>query len=168
GYTLVAAVVWLALAFLIVLGPLILTRARRYMPLLEPTDVYLTFLRYGIAALALVIALFLLHKWLPAGRRSLLDILPGIVVTIIGSLLAGIMFGQYLQRFAENYISTYAGLASVMIALVFLYFISCIFVYGGEFNAAIMKTRLPRQRETQRARPSPAPAPASAERRASG
>jgi membrane protein len=37
----------------------------------------------------------------------------------------------------------YAGLASVIIALVFLYFIAAIFVYGGELNAAIIKSRLP-------------------------
>jgi len=36
-----------------------------------------------------------------------------------------------------------AGLASVIIALVFLYFIAAIFVYGGELNAAIIKSRLP-------------------------
>ena len=36
----------------------------------------------------------------------------------------------------------YAGLASVIIALVFLYFIAAIFVYGGELNAAIMKSQL--------------------------
>ena len=38
----------------------------------------------------------------------------------------------------------YAGLASVIIALVFLYFIAAIFVYGGELNAAIIKSQLPR------------------------
>ena len=37
----------------------------------------------------------------------------------------------------------YAGLASVIIALVFLYAIAAIFVYGGELNAAIIKSRLP-------------------------
>jgi len=35
----------------------------------------------------------------------------------------------------------YAGLASVMIALVFLYSIAAIFVSGGELNAAIMGAR---------------------------
>jgi len=38
----------------------------------------------------------------------------------------------------------YAGLASVIIALVFLYLIAAIFVYGGELNAAIIQSRLPR------------------------
>jgi membrane protein len=58
------------------------------------------------------------------------------------------MFGQYLERFSNNYVTTYAGLASVIIALVFLYFIASIFVYGGEFNAAIMRSRLPKSAVT--------------------
>ena len=81
--------VWLALAFLIVLAPFLLSMARRYMPLLEPNDVYLTFSRYGIATTSLIIALFIVHKWLPAGDRRLIDILPGIIFTIIGSLVSG-------------------------------------------------------------------------------
>ncbi|MGL4286376.1 MAG: YhjD/YihY/BrkB family envelope integrity protein, partial [Phreatobacter sp.] len=60
------------------------------------------------------------------------------------SLISGVVFGQYLARFAGNYVSMYAGLASVIIALVFLYFIAAIFVYGGELNAAIIKSRLPK------------------------
>ena len=91
----------------------------------------------------MMVALFVLHAWLPCGRRSFLQILPGIVFTMVASLISGIVFGQYLARFASNYVTMYAGLASVIIALVFLYFIAAIFVYGGELNAAIMKSRLP-------------------------
>ena len=35
--------------------------------------------------------------------------------------------------------TTYAGLASIMIAVVFLYIISAIFILGGELNAAISR-----------------------------
>ncbi len=140
GYTMVAAVMSLAMAFLIVLGPLLLAAARRHIPLrIEPNEDLLTILRYGFTIVALIVALVILHKWLPAGTRRMRDILPGIVVTMIGSLAAGIVFGKYLERFASNYVTTYAGLASVMIALVFLYFIAAIFVYGGELNASIVK-----------------------------
>ena len=102
-----------------------------------------TFARYGITITAMIVALFILHAWLPAGRRGFLQILPGIVFTMVASLVSGIVFGQYLARFANNYVTMYAGLASVIIALVFLYFIAAIFVYGGELNAAIIKSRLP-------------------------
>jgi membrane protein len=142
GYTMVAAVVSLAMAFLIVLGPLILATARRYIPLrIEPNENLFNILRYGLTIVTLIAALVILHKWLPAGRRRMREIMPGIVVTMVASLVSGIVFGKYLERFASNYVTTYAGLASVMIALVFLYFIAAIFVYGGELNAAIVKAR---------------------------
>ena len=144
GYTLVAAFTALAMGFLIVLGPLLIKAMRRFIPLIvESNEQLLNLLRYGITISALVIALLILHAWLPAGRRGFLQILPGIVFTLVASLVSGIGFGQYLARFANNYVTMYAGLASVIIALVFLYFIAAIFVYGGELNAAIIKSRLP-------------------------
>jgi len=144
GYTLVAAVTSLAMAFLIVLGPLMLEAARRHIPIIvETNENFLNITRYSITILALVAALFVLHAWLPAGRRGFLQILPGIVFTLAASIMSGSVFGQYLARFANNYVTMYAGLASVIIALVFLYFMAAIFVYGGELNAAIIKSRLP-------------------------
>src|SRR6266436_2676091 len=144
GYTLVAAFTALAMAFLIVLGPLIIEAVRRHIPLvIESNEQFLNVARYSITTAALVVALFILHAWLPAGRRGFLQILPGIIFTFVASLVSGIVFGQYLARFANNYVTMYAGLASVIIALVFLYFIAAIFVYGGELNAAIIKSRLP-------------------------
>ncbi len=158
GYTLIAAVTSLAMAFLIVLGPLLLAAARELLPLMTPSsEQVLNVARYAITITALVIALVILHAWLPAGRRSLLEILPGVVFTLAASLVSGIGFGFYLGRFASNYVTTYAGLASVIIALVFMYFISAIFVFGGELNAAIIKWRAPA------ASPRPEPTPAAAE-----
>jgi membrane protein len=144
GYTLVAAFTSLAMAFLIVLGPLMLEAARRHIPIIvETNENLLNIARYSITIMALVVALFVLHAWLPSGRRSFLQILPGIVFTLVASMISGTVFGQYLARFANNYVTMYAGLASVIIALVFLYFLAAIFVYGGELNAAIIKSRLP-------------------------
>ncbi len=144
AYTLIAAVTALAMAFLIVLGPLIIEAVRRHIPLIvENNEQFLSVSRYGVTITALIVALFILHAWVPAGRRSFLQILPGIIFTLVASLVSGIVFGQYLARFANNYVTMYAGLASVIIALVFLYFIAAIFVYGGELNAAIIKSQLP-------------------------
>jgi membrane protein len=145
GYTLLAAVTALAMAFLIVLGPLILEILRLYIPLVVASnEKSLNIARYGITIGAMIAVLFILHARLPAGRRSFMQILPGIVFTMLASLVSGIVFGLYLARFANNYVTMYAGLASVIIALVFLYFIAAIFVFGGELNAAIIKSRLPR------------------------
>jgi membrane protein len=141
GYVLVAALGSLALGILIVLGPLLFRAALRQAPWLEPLEGYFTFFRLVIASVVLVIALVVAHKWLPAGRRRFIDILPGIIATLLLWLAAGIAFGRYLAEFSLNYVNTYAGLASAMIALVFLYWTASIFVYGGELNAALLRLR---------------------------
>jgi len=141
AYVLVGAVGLLALAFLVVLAPLIFATAVRYVPQLEPLSPMFNFLRLAVAATVLIAALFIVHKWLPAGRRRFAEIWPGILATLLLWLLAGEMFGSYLSGFASTYVSYYAGLASAMIALVFLYLTASIFIYGGELNTAIAKAR---------------------------
>ena len=134
GYVIVAAVALLALAFLIVLGPLAFRTAVKYTPLLVDIENRFTILRYTAASVSLVVTLILIHKWLPCGRRRLIEIAPGIAVTVLLWILTGAAFGRYLAEFANNYVTTYAGLASAMVALVYLYWIASIFVYGGELT----------------------------------
>jgi membrane protein len=141
AYVIVGALALLALAFLVVLAPLIWATLIRYMPGLQPLGWMITFVRFGVAAFVLVAALVIAHKWLPAGRRRLVDIAPGILATLLLWLVAGEIFGRYLAEFAFTYAYYYAGLASVMIALVFLYLSASIFLYGGELNAAIERAR---------------------------
>jgi membrane protein len=152
GYVLVAAFALLALGFLIVLAPLAFATWVKYAPWLAPLERQFTYWRYGIAGTVIVISLVVAHKWLPAGRRSFRDIAPGVIVTLVLWLAAGILFGRYLAEFANNYVTMYAGLASAMIALVFLYWTATIFVYGGELNAAILHQRARRIAEEEAAR----------------
>jgi len=141
AYVLVGAVAMLALGFLIVLGPLLFAAGQKYVPWLAQIEDRFTFYRYGIASVVLVATLVLVHKWLPAGRRRLRDILPGIAATLALWLVAGVAFGRYLADFAYTYVTYYAGLASAMIALVFLYYTATIFVFGGELNASLKRLR---------------------------
>ena len=141
GYVLVSAAALLALSFLIVLGPLIFHAAAAYAPWIEPLEAHYNLIRYGLSSLVLAFALFLLHMWLPAGRRSLNNVWPGILATLVLWLVCGFTFGRYLAGFAYTYVTYYAGLASAMIALVFLYYSAWIFIYGGELNAAIARVR---------------------------
>lgn len=147
GYVLLAAVAMLALSFLVVLGPLLWHTAVARVPQLEPFSGIITLARFGATSIILVVALVVAHLWLPAGRRSIVQVAPGILVTLALWLVAATAFGMYLARFPANYVTTYAGLASVMIALVFLYLTASIFVFGGELNAAIERARNPARPE---------------------
>ncbi len=141
AYVLIGAVALIVLSFFVILGPLIFARILRYAPWLEPFERTVTFARLGAASLVLVITLVLIHLWLPAGRRRLMEIAPGIIATLLLWLAGGALFGRYLAEFADTYVTYYAGLASGMIALVFLYYSACIFIYGGELNSVLLRYR---------------------------
>jgi membrane protein len=141
AWVIVGAIAYLALALPIVLAPLIFEAARESAPGLARVELKLTLLRYAIASFLLVSALVLVHKWLPAGRRGFTEITPGVVATVVLWLVCGELFGRYLADFAHTYVSYYAGLASGMIALSFLYLASLAFVFGGEINATCMRLR---------------------------
>jgi len=141
GYVLVAAIGLLALSFLVVLGPLMFTAALVHAPWIAKIERHFNIGRFVVASILLVTSLLILHMWLPAGRRRFAEVWPGIVATLALWLACGYSFGRYLADFSYTYVNYYAGLASVMMALVFLYLIASIFVYGGELNAAIARER---------------------------
>jgi membrane protein len=140
-YVLVGAIALLAFAFLVVFAPLIWAKLTVYVPALAPFRDLVLLARFSVAALALLIALLIVHLWLPSGRRTLSEVAPGILATVLLWLVSGEVFGRYLAAFAYGYVTMYAGLASAMIALVFLYICASIFIYGGELNSAIVKLR---------------------------
>ena len=148
AFVLVGALSLLALSFLVFLAPLIWATLVKYLPQLGQFGAVVTFVRIAVAALVLIVGLLIAHLWLPAGRRTLRQIAPGIVVTLALWLVAGTLFGRYLADFAFTYSTYYAGLASPMIALVFLYLTASIFIYGGELNNAIRKLDLEEETET--------------------
>jgi membrane protein len=142
AYVLVAAAALIVFSFLVVLWPLLWTTASRYLVWLQPFSWIANFVRFSAASVVVVAALVVVHLWLPAGARQLGEVAVGVVVTLALWLTSGIVFGMYLAEFAQNYVTYYAGLASVMIALVFLYLVASIFIYGGELNAAIARARV--------------------------
>lgn len=141
GYVIVGLIAILALSFLVLLAPLIIRTATRFVPALRDVEDTFLFIRLTVASVLIIVPLFVVHKWLPAGHRRLRDIIPGILATLALWLIAGLAFGRYLADFAFAYSIYYAGLASPMIALVFLYLTACIFIYGGELNSIIIENR---------------------------
>lgn len=138
AFVLIATLGFLAISVLLVLAPLIADIAERNLSWIGPYMGTITLWRYVIASGVIVFGLFAVHLWLPAGHRSFSDVIPGIAFTLIAWLAGSSIFAAYLRQFS-TYVSTYAGLASVMIAVIFLYIISALFILGGEFNAAIRR-----------------------------
>lgn len=140
-YVLAAVLALVALSTFLVAAPLAVRFAGRWIPWAQDFMVVVDNWSLWGAGTTVLIVLFVAHLWLPAGKRKFLDVVPGIILTIIGWFGAAYIFGYYLSTFA-NYATTYAGLASIMIALVFLYMSAVIFMLGAEINAALMKFRV--------------------------
>ncbi len=135
--------VFVVIAYLLVLVPIVAAFAHRFVPGFEPSTIDLGVVRYPAAIVILTISLFAAHIFLPARRTRFSNIWPGVMLTVVvwGVLAAG--FSVYLTSFA-NYASYYAGLAGVIAALFFIYLSALVLIFGGEINRAIRIRRLAR------------------------
>jgi membrane protein len=98
---------------------------------------WLAFLtRYGIVIAALGGQLIAYHLWLTAGQRRLIDVWPGVLLSIVLWLLAARLFASWLT--ISDYSRFYAGLTQMMSALVFFQVSSLIVILGAEFNRGIV------------------------------
>ena len=140
-YVLVAVMVLAAVSIAFVAVPIAIRFTWEWLPWMAHLLSLIDNWRIYLGLLTLLVGLVVAHLWLPAGRRSIFDVLPGIALTLLCWVGAAWAFATYLATFA-NYAATYAGLASIMIALIFLYIIGAIFIIGAEFNAALMKYRV--------------------------
>lgn len=138
AFVFIATIGFLVISVLLVFAPLIARLALARFEWLEPYMGTITLWRFVIASTVIVLGLIAVHIWLPAGKRRFVDIVPGIIFTLVAWLAGSTMFATYLDHFS-SYVTTYAGLASIMIAVVFLYIVSAIFILGGELNAAISR-----------------------------
>jgi membrane protein len=137
-FGLIATICFVIISVLLVFAPIIVRVLVGRFPGIQELLGTITIWRYAIASLVIILGLVAVHLWLPAGRRRFTAILPGIIFTLIGWVVGSSVFATYLDNFS-SYVSTYAGLASIMIAVVFLYIVSMVFILGGELNAAISR-----------------------------
>ncbi len=79
----------------------------------------------------------LAHLILPSRRHHLVQILPGVILTLALWAAGGWGFSIYIAQFA-TYSATYAGLAGAMAALIFLYLCSAMLILGAEYNGALI------------------------------
>ncbi len=140
GYVIIGALASLALAILGVLGPLIWSLLEARFPALVPFRAGFQIVRYAVVGGLLLLALVVAHLWLPRQHPPHLRLWPGIAATLLLWWVVTAVFARYLESFA-NYTATYAGLATVVAAIFYLWLMAVILIAGAEFNAAIAAVR---------------------------
>ena len=143
----------LILAALVLVGvPLVYEYVQNRTDLVQDPRVgaLIALARYAAGGLVLGLVLWPFHRYLPDGARRERRTLPGIVVTIVGIIAGSELFALYLN-YNANYTALYAGLAGIMVAIVYLYCISALLLYGAEFNQTLDEMRRER-RQAEEAR----------------
>jgi membrane protein len=97
--------------------------------------------RYGIVVAAIGLQLLAYHLWLAAGHRRLADVWPGVLLSVVLWLAAARLFGSWLA--ISDYSRFYAGLTSIMSALVFFQISAVIIILGAELNRGLLEMRRP-------------------------
>ncbi|MEM8751256.1 MAG: YihY/virulence factor BrkB family protein [Pseudomonadota bacterium] len=147
-FVIVGALGLIGAAFILVATPLVWDFLNQRIEWLYRFQPIATGVQYSLAIAILGIVLYSFHRFLPDVRYSRRNIVWGIALTILGILVGSKLFGLYLQNIA-NYTALYAGLAGMMIAIVYLYCISVLILFGAEFNTALAELRKENAQEAQ-------------------
>ena len=143
-FTLVLVVLIPALLLFNVLGDSLISLVRSATELFgfaAVTDQLVSLIRVtGVitAALSLLI-LLLIYTFLPGGRRSLRDQLPGAALTAVGWALFTWLFSTFMPIFWKS--SIYGSLASLFLTLLWLEASINILFLGGALNAVLSERR---------------------------
>lgn len=140
------ALLMIAVAFLIVLAPIIQALTLRYLPELNRWPEIYAMLRYPFAIGLLVLGLTIAHILLPATWRHIRDLWLGISFTVVVWLVIAVVYSMYLANFTQ-FASTYAGLAGIIAALFFIYLGALVLIFGGEVNRMMRLRRKVREKE---------------------
>ncbi len=139
-FVIVSAVGMLVLAWGVVVGPELAARIKpAWLLWLADTGWLPLIVRFAIVIAAIGLQLLAYHLWLAAGHRRLADVWPGVLLSIVLWLLAARLFGSWLTF--SNYSRFYAGLTSVMSALVFFQLSAIIIILGAELNRGLMEIK---------------------------
>lgn len=136
-FVVVGSIALLTLSLLIVFGPVLWDNATLWVPVLRGFTPWFDWLRFPVVLVLISTTLVAAHQFLPVRRHSTREILPGMGFTLIMWLVTAITYAEFLSRFA-TYASTYAGLAGVIIAMMFVYLSGAVLIFGGQINQACM------------------------------
>lgn len=96
-------------------------------------------LRHATFLALLTGATALLYYALPNAKQKFTQTVPGSIVAVALWIVVEHIFSLYLENFHQvNFV--YGSLAGIIIALLFFYFISVIFIFGAEFNYHFHRT----------------------------
>ena len=144
-----SAIFLLIFALLIVFAPIMIQLAETYAPGLKGHFVTIEQLRFPIGITLMTAGVLLCHRVLPNKALNVLELLPGVVMTVVAWVVMSSAFSIYLVNF-NTFASTYASLSGVFAAMFFTYLAALVLILGGEVNRVLVVRRIMRMKRFAR------------------
>lgn len=135
-YTIGLAIMLLAAAGLMILGPQIMEWIANQIGLGSLFVTLWTWLRWPVIVLLLVLAVAVMNYFMPDVKQEFRFITPGSAVAVLVWIIASIGFGLYVSNFG-NYDATYGSIGAIIILLFYFYISAAVLLLGVEMNAVI-------------------------------
>lgn len=132
-YTIVMMGAILFLLLVVVFGGKIVGIVTLYVPELSPILHWLLNQRFVFSVCLLTVTFTAIYTWVPQKKLRLLAQLPGALFTSLGWMAISWMFSTYISMF--DGFSAYGSLATIVIAMLWMYYCMFILLLGAYFNA---------------------------------
>lgn len=133
-YTLLFIVAVAGTLLVLVFGNTIQGLFATYIPVLARITAYIIGMRTGISLLALILILLVIYRFLPNRKVHLRNQIPGAVIGGVSWSLFSLGFSIYLDVY-DGMSNMYGSLTTIILVLLWLYFIMYITLIGAEINA---------------------------------
>lgn len=126
----------LALAWGVVVGPVVAqTIDSDAVYWLLAQDKFSVALRYVVVLAVITVQLLAYHLFLTAGNRSLWEVWPGVLLSVLLWIVLAQIYSRWLG--ISDYSRFYAGLTQLFTALIFFQVTAMVVILGAEFNRAL-------------------------------
>ncbi|OOE08113.1 ribonuclease BN [Stutzerimonas degradans] len=135
-YTIGTAVILLASAGLMIVGPQVMEWLADLVGLKETIVLLWAWLRWPVVVFLMMLLVAVLYYVTPDVEQEFRFITPGSVLAVIVWIAASLGFGIYVQNFAD-YNATYGSIGAIIVLLLYFYISAAVLLLGAELNAVI-------------------------------
>ncbi|HEY8609579.1 MAG TPA: YihY/virulence factor BrkB family protein [Noviherbaspirillum sp.] len=140
-YTLGLAVLLIAAAVLLVVGPQAVQWVAQQVGLEQVFVLLWAWLRWPVALFLMALALALIYYAAPNVRHRFRLITPGAVVAVLVWIGASLGFDYYVRNFAD-YNATYGSIGTIVILLLYFFLSAAVLLFGAEVNAVVERQKI--------------------------
>lgn len=144
-FVLVGAVAMLTMSWAVLIGPALAARFEWFgLNFLLGQSWFMFSVRYAIAATVIILQLIAYHLWLAGGRRTLAEVMPGILVSTVLWMALAALFSRWIE--INNYARFYGALTQLMSSLIYFQLTAMVVMLGAEINRGVMEIKKMRAR----------------------